>query len=106
MPIASGHPNIGCVALQELHMIGGSIITRADVRPKARRPSRTTKGPRERREAPEADVADLWFTNLPDGLQGIENLMMSLAATLIDSTEAKTLEMIITHVEADIENTP
>jgi hypothetical protein len=105
-PIASGRPNIGCVALQELDGIGGSIITRADVRPEARWPSHTTKGPRERREAPEADVADLWLANLPNGLQGVEDLTTSLATTLIDSTEAKTHKTIVTHVKADLENTP
>jgi hypothetical protein len=64
------------------------------------------KGPGERREAPEANVADLWFGNLPNSLQGIEDLMMRLATTLIDSTEAKAHETIITHVEAGLENTP
>jgi hypothetical protein len=64
------------------------------------------KGPRERRESLEADVADLRFANLPNGLQGIEDLTTSLASTLIDSTEAKTHETIVTHVEADLENTP
>jgi hypothetical protein len=105
VPIASSHPNISCVALQELDRIGGSIITCTDVRPEARRPSRTTKRPEERREAPKADVVDLRFSNLPDGLQGIEDLTTSLATTLIDSTEVKTHETIITHVEADLENT-
>jgi hypothetical protein len=105
-PITSGCPNIGCVALQELDRIGSSIITRADVWPEVRRPSRTVKGPEERREALEADVADLRLTNLPDNLQGIKDLTMSFATTLIDSMKAKTHETIVTHVEADLENTP
>jgi hypothetical protein len=106
MPITSGYPNIGCVALQELDRIGSSIITRADVWPEARRPSRTVKGPGERCEAPEADVADLRLTNLPDNLQGIKDLTTSFATTLVDSMKAKTHETIVTHVEADLENTP
>jgi hypothetical protein len=79
---------------------------RADVWPEARWPSRTAKGPKERCEAPKADVADLWLANFPNGLQGIEDLMTSLAMTLIDSTKAKTHGTIITHVKADLENTP
>jgi hypothetical protein len=63
------------------------------------------KGPGERREAPEAEVADLWLTNLPNGLQDIEDLKTSSATTRIDSTKAKTMMTIITHVEADLENT-
>jgi hypothetical protein len=106
MPITSGCPNIGCVALQELNGIGGSIITHADVQPEARRPSRPTKGPRDHREASKADVPDLWLTNLPDGLQGIEDLTTSLAMTLVDSTKAKMHKTIVTHAEADLENTP
>jgi hypothetical protein len=105
-PIASGRPNIGCIALQELDRIGVSIITCTDVWPEARRPSRMTKGPGERREAPEADVVDLWLVNLPNVLKGIEDLTTSLATILIDNTEAKTHETIDTHVEADLENTP
>jgi hypothetical protein len=105
-PIASSRSNIGRVALQEPNGIEGPIITRTDVRPEARRPSRTAKGPGERRESPEADVANLRLANLPNGLQGIEDLTTSLAMTLVDSTEAKTQETIITHVEADLENTP
>jgi hypothetical protein len=65
-----------------------------------------TKGPGERREAPEADVVDLWLINLPNVLQGIEDLTTSLATILIDSTEAKTHETIVAQVEADLENTP
>jgi hypothetical protein len=64
-----------------------------------------TKGPGECHEAPEADVADLRVANLPDGLQGIEDLTMNLATTLIASTEAKTHETIVAHVEADLKNT-
>jgi hypothetical protein len=64
------------------------------------------KGPGERHEAPKADVTDLRFANLPDGLQAIEDLMTNLATTLIVSTEAKTHETIVAHVEADLENTP
>jgi hypothetical protein len=56
--------------------------------------------------AAEADVADLRLTNLPDGLQGIEDLTTSLVTTLVDSTKAKKHETIVTHVEADLENTP
>jgi hypothetical protein len=80
---------------------------RADVRPEARRPSRTAKGLGECCEAPEADVADLWLANPPNGLQAIKDLTMSLATTLVDSTKAKTHETIVTHVKADLEeNTP
>jgi hypothetical protein len=64
------------------------------------------KGPGERPKAPEADVVDLRLASFPDGLQGIEDLTTSFAMTLIDSMEAKTHETIVTHVEADLENTP
>jgi hypothetical protein len=65
------------------------------------------KGLGERCEAPEADVADLWLANLPNGLQAIKDLTTSLATTLVDSMKAKTHEMIITHFEVDLEeNTP
>jgi hypothetical protein len=65
-----------------------------------------TKGPGEGHEAPEADIANLQFVDLPDSLQGIEDLTTSPATTLIVSTEAKTHETIVAHVEADLRNTP
>jgi hypothetical protein len=65
-----------------------------------------TKGPGECREDPEADVANFWFANLSDGLQGIKGLKKNLAATLVVSAEAKTHDTIVAHVEADQENTP
>jgi hypothetical protein len=99
--------NIGHVLLQELHGIEGPIVTRTDVRLKARWPGGTAKGPGERREAPEAEVADLRLTNLPNGLQAIENLKTCSATARVDSTEAKTVMTIVTHVEEDLEeNTP
>jgi hypothetical protein len=64
------------------------------------------KGPGERREAPEAEVADLRLANLPNGLQAIEDLKTSSATTLVDSTTSKTVMTIVTHVKADLENTP
>jgi hypothetical protein len=64
------------------------------------------KGPSERREAPKSKVADLRLADLPNGLQAIEDLKTSSAMTLVDSTKAKTLMTIVTHVEADLENTP
>jgi hypothetical protein len=65
------------------------------------------KGPGERREAPKAEVTDLRLTDLPNGLQAVEDLKMCSATTRVDSTEAKMVMMIITHVEADLEeNTP
>jgi hypothetical protein len=64
------------------------------------------KWPSERHEAPKAEVADLWLT-LSNGLQAIEDLEMFSATTCIDSVKAKMVMMIITHVEADLEeNTP
>jgi hypothetical protein len=39
-------------------------------------------------------------------LQGIEDLKMNLAKTLIVGTEVKMHETIVTHVEANLENTP
>jgi hypothetical protein len=106
VPITSSCSNIGRVLLQEPHGIGGPIVTRTDVRLEARRPGRTAKGPGERREAPEAEVADLRLTDLPNGLQAIEYLKTCSAMTRIDSTKAKTVMTIVTHVEADLENTP
>jgi hypothetical protein len=64
------------------------------------------KGFGERREAPEADVANFRLVNLSDSLQGIVDLTMNPATTFIDSTEAKTHETIVAHVEADLGNTP
>jgi hypothetical protein len=64
------------------------------------------KGPGERREDPEAEVADLRLANLSNGLQAIDDLKMSSAMPLLDSTKAKTHETIVTHVKADLENTP
>jgi hypothetical protein len=58
--------------------------------------------PGERREAPEADVTDLWLT-LSDGLQAIEDLKTFSATTCVDSAKAKTVMTIITHVNADLE---
>jgi hypothetical protein len=63
------------------------------------------KGPGERREAPEAKVANLRLTNLPNGLQDIEDLKTSSTTTRVDSTKVKTMMTIVTHVEADLENT-
>jgi hypothetical protein len=64
------------------------------------------KGPGERREAPEAEVADLRLTDLPNGLQAIEYLKTCSATTRVDNTKEKTVMTIVTHVEADLENTP
>jgi hypothetical protein len=77
-----------------------------DVRPEAQRPGRMAKGSGERREDPEAEVADLRLANLPNGLQAIEDLKTSSATTLVDSTKAKTRETIVTRVKANLENTP
>jgi hypothetical protein len=65
------------------------------------------KGSGERREAPEAEVADLQLADLPNGLQAIEDLKMCSTTARVDSTMVKTVMMIVTHVEADLEeNTP
>jgi hypothetical protein len=102
MPIASSRPDTGRVALQELHGIGDPIVTRTNIRPEARRPCCTAKGPGERREAPKAEVADLWLT-LSNGLQAIEDLETFSAMTYVDNMKAKTVMTIVTHVEADLE---
>jgi hypothetical protein len=107
MPIASSCPNIGCVPLEELHGIRGPIVMRPGVWLEAWRPGRTTKGSGERREAPEAEVADLRLTDLPNGLQAIKNLKTCPTTARVDSTTTKTVMTIVTHVEADLEeNTP
>jgi hypothetical protein len=105
-PITSSCPNISRVLLQEPHRVGGSIVTRTDVRPEARWLGRTAKGSGKRREAPEAEVADFQLTDLPNGLQAIEDLKTCSVATHVDSTKAKTVMTIVTHVEADLEDTP
>jgi hypothetical protein len=61
------------------------------------------KGSGERREAPEAKVIDLRLTDLTNGLQAIENLKTCSVTARVDSTKAKTVMMIVTHVEADQE---
>jgi hypothetical protein len=53
--------------LQELHGIGGPVITRTNIRPEVRQPRRAAKGPGERREALIAEVTDHWLT-LSNGL--------------------------------------
>jgi hypothetical protein len=64
------------------------------------------KWPGERRKALKADVTDRWLT-LPNGLQAIKGLKMFSAMTRVDSAKAKMMTMIVTHVEADLEeNTP
>jgi hypothetical protein len=79
----------------------------SDVRFEARRSGRTAKGSGERREALEAEVVDLQLADLPNGLQAIENLKTCSATARVDSTKAKTVMTIVTHVEADLEeNTP
>jgi hypothetical protein len=102
MTIASSRPNTGRVSLQELHGIGSPVVTRTSIRPEARWPCRTTKGPGERREAPKAEDADLWLT-IPNGLQAIKDLETFSATARVDSTKAKTVMTIVTHVDADLE---
>jgi hypothetical protein len=64
------------------------------------------KGLGERREALKAEVTDRWLT-LPNGLQAIKDLKTFSATARVDSAKAKTMKMIVTHVEADLgENTP
>jgi hypothetical protein len=43
---------------------------------------------------------------LANGLQGVEDLMTNLATMLIVGVEAKTCEVTVGHVEANLENTP
>jgi hypothetical protein len=65
-----------------------------------------TKELGEHHKAPKAEVADLGLT-LPNGLQAIEDLETFSATVRVDSTQAKTVMTIVTHVEADLEeNTP
>jgi hypothetical protein len=79
---------------------------RTYVRLEVRWPGRAAKGPGERHEALEAKVADLRLTDLPNGLQAIEDLKTCSSTARVDSTKAKTVMTIVTHVEADLENTP
>jgi hypothetical protein len=88
--------------LQELHGIGGSAITRTDLRPEARRPCYAAKWPGERREALKAEVARRWRT-LSNGFQAIKDLKTISAMARVDSAKAKTMMTIVTHVEADLE---
>jgi hypothetical protein len=60
------------------------------------------KGPGKRREAPKAEVADLWLAP-SNGLQAVEDLETFSTMTCVDSTKAKTVMTIVTHVEADLE---
>jgi hypothetical protein len=60
------------------------------------------KGPSEHREALKAEVTDRWLT-LPNGLQAIEDLKTFSTTARVDSAKAKTVTVIITHVEADLE---
>jgi hypothetical protein len=106
MPVASSRPNTGRVLLQELHGIGSSVVTRTNIQPKVGRPCGVAKRPGKHRESLKAEVTDRWLT-LSNGLQAIEDLKTFSAMARIDSTKAKMMMMIITHVEADLEeNTP
>jgi hypothetical protein len=92
--------------LQELHGIGSSIVTRTDIRPEVGRPCGAAKRPGKCREPLKAEVTDRWLT-LSNGLQAIEDLKTLSATARVDSTKAKTVAMIVTPVEADLEeNTP
>jgi hypothetical protein len=102
MPVASSRPNTGRVLLQELHGIGGSIVTRTNIWPEASQPRCAAKGPGEHREALKAEVTDRWLT-LPNGLQAIEDLKTLSTTAHVDSAKAKTVTAIVTHVEADLE---
>jgi hypothetical protein len=63
------------------------------------------KGPGERHEALEAEVAGRWCT-LSNGFQAIKDLKTIPASARVDSAKAKTTT-IVTHVEAVLEeNTP
>jgi hypothetical protein len=102
MPVASRRPYGGRVLLQELHGIGGSVVTRTNLRSEARRPCCAAKWPGERREALEAEVARRWRT-LSNGFQAIKDLKTISATAHVDSAKAKTMTTIVTHVEADLE---
>jgi hypothetical protein len=102
MPVASSRPNTGRVLLQELHGIGGSIVTRTNIWPEVSQPRCAAKGPGEHREALKAEVTDRWLT-LPNGLQAIEDLKTLSTTAHVDSAKAKTVTAIVTHVEADLE---
>jgi hypothetical protein len=92
--------------LQELHGIGGSIVTRTNIQPEASRPSGAAKWLGECRKALKAEVTDCWLT-LSNGFQAIEDLKLFSVMAHVDSAKAKTVTMIVTHVEADLEeNTP
>jgi hypothetical protein len=87
--------------LQELHRIGGSVVTRPDLRPEARWPCCTVKWPVERREALEAEVAGSRRA-LSNGLQAIKDLKTTSATARVDSAKAKTATTIVTHVKVDL----
>jgi hypothetical protein len=64
------------------------------------------KGRGKRFEAPKAiDIARRRST-LPHNFQGRKELKTTLTTGLEVSAQAKTLGTIVTHVEADLENTP
>jgi hypothetical protein len=92
--------------LQEFDRIRRSVEASRHVQPKAKQPSHTPEGLRERREAHKAGGPALWLATLPNGFRGIEDLKTNLAMILIVSAEAKTCKTIVGHVEADLENTP
>jgi hypothetical protein len=105
MPIASGSLDDDCVELQESDGIRRSIKASRCVQPKMKWPSHAPEGFRERGEACEAGGAAHWLYTLANGFRGIEDLKMNLMTMLIVGTEAKTYQTIVSHVEADLENT-
>jgi hypothetical protein len=64
------------------------------------------KGPGECHEAPEANIAVHRLSTLSQGFQGVEDLKTTLTTGLEVGAKAKTCETIVTHVKADLENTP
>jgi hypothetical protein len=63
------------------------------------------QGHGKRFEAPKAVDSTRQHSTLPHSLQGRKELKTTLAEGLEDGTLAKTLGTIVTHVEADVEET-
>jgi hypothetical protein len=106
MPIAPGCSNGDGVLLQELDRIGRSAEASWRDWPEAWRPVHTSKGLEECFKATEAVVTTRRLATLSHSLQGSKELKMTLTTGLKVGAKVKTHETIVTHDEADPENTP
>jgi hypothetical protein len=92
--------------LQELNRIGRSVEVCRRIWPEAQHPVHTPKRLGERCKAPEAVDTARRLATLSNSHQGSKELKTTLTTGLKVGKKVKTHKTIVTHVEADLENTP